>query len=100
MHRVDDRLGEEPAGHTRLVRDQYNGKAGSVEHADRVDRPRKQLDAFRSIEVADLLDDGAVAVEENGAFEASGFGALGSIGHSIPRVAARTSAALIPRIHM
>ena len=37
--------------------------------ADRVDRPRKELDAFGAIEIADFFDDGAVAVEEDRALE-------------------------------
>src|SRR5215831_9071466 len=107
MHGVDDRLGEETAGDARLVRYEHNREASPIEHANRIDRPRKQLDPLGTIEVAHLLDDGAVAVQEDGAFKCrrlgtrdSGLAGRGLIAHSIRRVAASTSAAAIPRMHM
>ena len=100
VHGVDHVLGEETASHARLVRDEHDRQTGPVEHADRVNRPRKELDPFGTIEVTHFLDDGAVAVQEDGALEVSGLGARGSIDHSIRRVAASTSAAAIPRMHV
>ena len=65
VHRVDHRLGEEPAGDAGLVRHHHDAQAGPVERPDRVDALRVQLDALGPIEIADLLDERAVAIEEH-----------------------------------
>ncbi len=88
MDLVDDGRGEESARDARLIADQHDRQAGAVQHANRVDRVRKKLDAFRPIEIADFLDDRAVAVEEDRALE--------RLRHSIFRVAASASAAGTP----
>ena len=65
VHLVDDRFGEEPARDAGLVRHHDDGKAGAIEqrgpHRSTRDRTRR-VDA---IEVADFLDEGAVAIEEH-----------------------------------
>ncbi len=67
VHAFDDRFAEEPARDARLVRDHHDAQPGSVERAHRVDAPRIQGDALDAIEIADLFDERAVAVDEHGA---------------------------------
>ena len=91
MHLVDHRFGEEPARDAGLVRDEDDAEAGAVERANRVDRPGIERQALDAIEIADLLDDRAVAIEEDGA------GLTG--GHIIRLAAAATAATEMPRMH-
>ena len=87
MHVGDDRFGEKPARHARLVRDEDDAKTGPVQHADRIDRPRIQLDAFLPIQIADFFDQRAVPIEKHRRC------------HSVRRASARTAATPTPRIH-
>ena len=57
MDIVDDRFGEEPPRHARLVGRQHDAEAGAIERAHGVDRPRIELDALDAIEIADLFDE-------------------------------------------
>ena len=76
VHLVDDRLGEEPARDARLVGDHDDAQAGAVERADRVDAPGIELDTLGPIEVADLLDERAVAIEKDGGRSSRGSSGL------------------------
>ena len=92
VHILDDGRGEKPAGNARLVAYEHDGETRAVEDANRVDGPREKLDALGTIEVPDFFDDGAVAVEKDGALE--------RVRHSIFRVAASASAAGMPIMHV
>ena len=48
-----------------LVRDHDRRESRPLDQSQGVDRPRKQCQRFEAIEVAALLDDGAVAIEKN-----------------------------------
>src|SRR5262245_37677811 len=65
MHDLQHRFVEEAAGDARLVRYQNHPEAGAVESADSGNRIWIQLDALRSIQIANLLDEGAVAIEKD-----------------------------------
>ena len=84
---VDDRFGEEAARHARLVRHhddaepaRFSARMASMVHG--IER-----DALQAIEIADLLDDRAVAIEEHGARE---------VAHSTRRVASSTAPTVTP----
>src|SRR5262249_25753911 len=62
---VQDRFRQEAAGDARLVGDDDDSEPRPVERADGVDRPGKERDARARIEVADVLDHRAVAIEKN-----------------------------------
>ena len=55
-----------PARDGRLVGDDDRGKAGAIEQPDRIGGPRKEREQLEAIEVAALLDQRAVAIEEHG----------------------------------
>jgi hypothetical protein len=65
MHCVDDRFGKKSARDARLIRDDHDADVGLVQGADRADGPWIQLHALRSIEVSDLLDERAIAIQED-----------------------------------
>src|SRR3954463_1566764 len=87
MHLLDDRLGEEAARHARLIGHHDHADAGAVERPDRTAAPGVQLHALRPIEVADLLDDRAVAIDK------------GRRVHGCDRAAAMTAPTEMPRMH-
>ena len=62
---LDHRLGEESARDAGLVGHHHHPHAGAVQRADGVDGPGIELDAIRPIEIADLFDQRAVAIEEH-----------------------------------
>ncbi len=93
MDFVHHGFGEESARHARLVGHEDDAEAGAIEAADGVDRPRIQLDPLHAIEVADLLDQRAVAVEKHRAFGEFAH-------HHKTRLAlSRTAAGVTPRMH-
>ena len=52
-------------GNAGLVSDDHDRPAGPVERGDRVGRPRNEPDLVRGNQVMDVVDDDAVAVEED-----------------------------------
>ena len=64
MGRLDERLVEKAAGDARLVRGDDDGEPGAVEQPDGVDPEGENIDALEPIEIADFLDQRAVAIEE------------------------------------
>ena len=86
MRVFDERLSEEPARDTRLVGHDHDGQAGAIQGADRIDGPRIELDAIDGVEVADVHDHRAVAIEEHGR------------PHRVLRAAPTTAATPMPRM--
>jgi hypothetical protein len=84
---ADERFVELAARNPRLVRNDNDREAGAVEHANRVDGPGIERHAAQRIEIADILDHRAVAIEKDRRF------------HEVRRVEASTAATSIPRMH-
>ena len=63
---LDDRLTEKAASHARLIRDHYHAQPRAIQRAHGVDAPRIQRHAIDAIQIADLLDERAVAIEKDG----------------------------------
>ena len=89
---LDDGLGEKSTRHARLIRDDDHGKAGLIEGADGVDGPREKRQVTDVAQVPDILDERAVAVEEDG-------GLSWAQGQSICRTAPTTRSTPMPRMH-
>jgi hypothetical protein len=94
VHLVDDRLGEEPTRDARLIRHHHHGQTRAVERTHGVDRPGIEGDALDAIQVADLLDDRAISVEEHGATRGRHGTAFQS--HNARRTAVNTASTPIP----
>ena len=84
---LDERFREEPPRHPRLIGDDDDDEAGAIEGADGVDGPWKQRDPIQAIEIADVFDQRAVAIQKDCGF------------HKLLRAAARTVATSMPRMH-
>jgi len=84
---LDERFREEPPRHPRLVGDDDDGESAAIEGTDGVDGPGKQRDSIEAIEIADVFDQRAVAIQKDCGF------------HKLLRAAARTVATSMPRMH-
>ena len=62
---TNDSLNDPPRD-ARLVGHDDDDEAGAVEHAHGVDAVRKEDQPLEPIEIAGLLDEGPVAIEEDG----------------------------------
>src|SRR4051794_16737226 len=91
MNVVEDRLREEPARDARLIGDQDDAEARTVQCANRIDRPWIESEALDAIQISDFLDDRAVAIEEHGARLRKS--------HISRLTASAVAATEIPRIH-
>src|SRR4029077_13533346 len=82
----NSRFGKESSRDSRLVGHHHHMQTGPVERAHGVDRPGIEGDALDTIEVADLLDDRAIAVEEHSGARALPCATLSA--HNVRRAAA------------
>ena len=62
---IDQRFVEKSARDTRLIRDHHGADAGTVQRTNRGDAPRVEHHALGPVEVADLVDERAVAIEKD-----------------------------------
>ena len=69
---MQKRLVDEAAGDRRLVGDHHGGEAGALQQAKRIAGPREDIEQLEAIEIAALLDDRAVAIEETTAGRSEG----------------------------
>ena len=67
MCRRDEVLGHDPARNARLVRDHDHREVCPIELPYGVDREGEEHEAIEAIEVAGLLDQSTVAIDEDGA---------------------------------
>ena len=65
VHVADERLAEQPARDAGLVGDHDEGEAGPAQQAERVGRPRVEGHLIEAIEVADVVDERAIPIEED-----------------------------------
>src|SRR5262245_5641195 len=84
---LDERFREEAPRHPRLVGDDDDDESAAVEGADGVDGPRKQRNPIETIEIADVFDQRAVAIQKDCGF------------HKLLRAASRTVATSMLRMH-
>src|SRR5205809_138790 len=70
----------------RLVRHDDDEEAGAIQGADRVDGPGKERDVLEAVQVMDVLDHRAVAIEKDG------------WSHKVRRAATRTDPTSMPRM--
>src|SRR5204863_7213837 len=89
-------FGEEPARDARLIADQHDREFCAIECLNRCNRPGKQLDALRTIEIADFFDDGAVAVEKDRLVERFCHSVFGFTGGRLSRIPAAWSSLSSP----
>src|ERR1700758_2847844 len=66
MQRVDLNFGEEATRHAGLVREEEDEIAGVIQPADRLCRVRHPANAILAADIAVVVIDDAVAVEEGG----------------------------------
>ena len=66
MTSADEGLGKVTARHPGLIRDHHGEAVPRIHRADRVHREREGLEAGHVIDVADLVGERSVAIEEDG----------------------------------
>src|SRR5438094_5819994 len=90
---VDEGLGQDAARDARLIDDDDDRHGRAMQRHNPVYRPRKEHDLIEMTEIPDVLDDRAVAIEEDSRKPPW----VRSKRHNVRRAAATTAAALTPR---